>query len=75
VGIGATSDVPARGTLEDWVGDVPCRTNAPQDVVELVAQSQQGLPGQIVSPTQVQVLHHFREPDSMRVARGHGSSS
>ena len=75
MGIGATSYVPARGTLEDRVGDVSRRANAPKHVLELVAQPQQGLHGQVVSPTQAQVLHHFREPDSMRVARGHGSSS
>jgi len=75
VGIGATSYVPARRTLEDRVGDVPRRTNAPKHSVELDAQPQQGLHGQIVSPPQAQMLHHFREPDSMRVAGGHGSSS
>ena len=75
VGIGATSYAPARGTLEDRVGDVPRRANAPKHVVELVAQPQQGLHGQVVSPAQAQMLHHFSEPDSMRVARGHGSSS
>jgi hypothetical protein len=75
VGIGATSYAPARGTLEDRVGNVPRRANAPKHVVELVAQPQQGLHGQVVSPAQAQMLHHFSEPDSMRVARGHGSSS
>jgi len=39
-----------------------------------VVPVQQGLHGQVVSPMQAQVLHHFREPDSMRVARRHGSS-
>ena len=75
VWIGARSDVPARRTLEDRIGDMPCRANAPKHVVEFVAQPQQGRHGQVVSPTQAQVLHHFREPDSMRVARSHGSSS
>jgi hypothetical protein len=74
MGIGATSDAPARRTLEDRVGDVPNRANAPKHVVEFVTQPQQGVHGQVVSPPQAQVLHHFREPDSMRVARGHGSS-
>ena len=75
VGIGATAHVAASRTLEDRVGDVSRRANAPQYLVELAAELQQGLHGQVVSPTQAQVLHHFREPDSMRVARGHGSSS
>jgi hypothetical protein len=75
VGIGATPYVPARGTLEDRVGDVPRRANASEHVVELVAQPQQGLHGQVVAPLQAQVLHHFREPDAMRVGHGHGSSS
>jgi hypothetical protein len=72
VGIGATADVPARATPEDRVGDVACRPNVPQHVVEFVAQPQQGLHGQVVSPTQSQVLHHFREPHALRVASGHG---
>ena len=63
---------PARGTLEDRVGDVPRRENTPKYVIELVAQAQQGLYAHVGSPTQPQVLHHFREPDSMRIARGHG---
>jgi hypothetical protein len=75
VGIDATSNVPARGTLEDRVGDVSRRASAPKHVVEFVAQPQQGRHRQVVSPTQAQVFHHFREPDSMRVASGHGSSS
>jgi hypothetical protein len=75
VGIGATPDVPARGTLDDRVGDVPPEANASEHVVELVAQSEQGLYGQVVAPPQAQVLHHFREPDALRVARGHGSLS
>ena len=54
---------------------MPRRANAPKEVVELVAQPQQGRHGQVVSPMQAQVLHHFWEPDPMRVARGHGSPS
>jgi len=75
MGISSTPYVPARGTREDRVGNVPRQANAPKHVVELVAQPQQGLYGQVASPTQAEVLHHFREPDSMWVARGHGSSS
>src|SRR5207342_284783 len=74
-GIGATPDAPAPGALEDPVGDVSCRANAPTHVVELVAQPQQDRHGQVVSPLQAQVLHHFWKPDAMRVARGHGSPS
>lgn len=69
------SCVPTRGTLEDRVEDAPRRANAPEHVVELVAQPQQGLHGLVVSPTQAEVLHHFREPDPVRVACGHGSLS
>jgi hypothetical protein len=67
--------VPTRGTLEDRVGDVPRRANVPKHVVKLVAQPHKGLHGQVVSPVQSQVLDHFREPDPMRVASGHDSSS
>jgi hypothetical protein len=75
VGIGATSYVPARGTCEDRVADVSRRANAPKQLIELLAQAEQGLHGQVVSPVSAQVLDHFREPDSMRIACGHGSSS
>ena len=66
---------PHAGHLKTGLEMCRVERMRPSNVVELVAKPQQGLHGQVVSPTQAQVLHHLREPDSMRVARGHGSSS
>ena len=72
VGIGAAPDAPTRRIREGRVGDVPYRANASKHVVEFGAQHRQALDRQVVSPTQTQMLHHFQEPDSMRVARCQG---